>query len=161
LWAKLPANPIPGDTSCQGPTSFDSWVNLNEADPLAVSASCDSLANRGPLGRRSSVTYKSLTRLAQSGLVSRESHFSMRFSLIEHERGFERHGDDHQKNRMAQRFFISEPNFLSSRLLVIGNENQGSLLITAHLYKKMDCLSNTVCIFYIGAGSCDRRPLVR
>src|SRR5437016_8192531 len=68
------------------------------------------------IGRRPSVTYKSLTRLTQSGLVSRESHFSMRFSLIEHERGFERHGDDHQKNRMAQRFLISEPNFLSSRL---------------------------------------------
>src|SRR5205085_12269337 len=144
LWAKLPANPIPGDTSCQGPTSFDSWVNLNEADPLAVSASCDSLANRGPLGRRSSVTYKSLTRLAQSGLVSRESHFSMRFSLIEHERGFERHGDDHQKQNGPE-IFISEPNFLSSRLLVIGNENQGSLLITAPLYKKMYCLSNIVC----------------
>src|SRR5437763_4253053 len=53
---------------------------------------------------------------------------------------------------MAQRFFISEPNFLSSRLLVIGNENQGSLLITAHLYKKMDCLSNIVCIFIYKGG---------
>src|SRR5437763_7512939 len=56
------------------------------------------------LGRRSSVTYKSLTRLAQSGLVSRESHFSMRFSLIEHERGFERHGDDHQKTEWPRDF---------------------------------------------------------
>jgi hypothetical protein len=28
------------------------WVNFSETDPLAVPASSDSLANRGPLGRR-------------------------------------------------------------------------------------------------------------